>query len=330
MFSVRKRVIRAVRLLRPKPVILMYHRVAEPKIDPWGLAVSAAHFDEQMALLRASRTVMPLAELVDRYKRNVLPRDAVAVTFDDGYVDNLITAKPILNRYDLTAMLFLATGTVGSRTEYWWDELARLTLLNSDGVDATVRIGAEEVSLRISPGRDIEAASWRTWTGPKTQRQKTYLEVWGKLRLRPNAEILATMAILRSQVVSDPASEQDFPMSSAQIAELLANGSVELGGHTISHPVLPSLSVDEQRREVAEGKAACDALSGRRVAGFAYPYGEFDEQSARLARDCGFEWACSTEAKGLGRPLTDLFLLPRIQVMDWNGESFARALREVL
>ncbi|MGY8662685.1 polysaccharide deacetylase family protein [Bradyrhizobium sp. UFLA05-109] len=329
MFSVRKRVIRMIRLLRPKPVILMYHRVAEPRIDPWGLAVSAAHFDEQMALLRASRTVMPLAELVDRYKRNVLPRDAVAVTFDDGYVDNLVNAKPILNRYDLAATLFLATGTVGSRTEYWWDELARMILLNSDGIKATVRIGAEEVSLRIPPGMDVEATSWRTWTGPKTQRQRTYLEVWGKLRLRSNAEILATMALLRSQIGAAPASEQDFPMSSAQIAELLADGSIELGGHTISHPVLPSLSVDEQRREMAEGKAACDALSGRRVAGFAYPYGEFDEQSARLARDCGFEWACSTEEKGLGRPVADLFLLPRIQVVDWNGKTFARALREV-
>ena len=330
MFSIRKRVVNALRSIRPKPVILMYHRVAEPEIDPWGLAVSAAHFDEQMAWLRASRTVMPLAELVDRYKRKVLPRDAVAITFDDGYVDNLTNAKPILGRYELPATLFLATGTVGSRTEYWWDELARLILLNRDGIDATVQIGAEAVALRVSPGGDANVASWRTWTGPKTQRQTIYLEVWAKLRLRLNAEILATIAILRSQIGSGPPSEQDFPMSSAQIAELLADGSVELGGHTMSHPVLPTLSADEQMREMADGKAACDALSGRRVMGFAYPYGEFNEQSARLARKCGFEWACSTEEKGLGRPVTDLYLLPRIQVMDWNSEVFARALREVL
>jgi peptidoglycan/xylan/chitin deacetylase (PgdA/CDA1 family) len=308
----------------------MYHRVAEPEIDPWGLAVSAAHFDEQMAWLRASRTVMPLTELVDRYKRKALPRDAVAITFDDGYVDNLTNAKPALGRYGLAATLFLATGTVGSRTEYWWDELARMILLNSDGIDATVQIGAEAVSLRVSAGGDANVASWRTWTGPKTQRQTAYLEVWGKLRLCSNAEILAAMTMLRAQIGSGPPSEQDFPMSSAEIVRLLADGLVELGGHTISHPVLPSLSADEQKREMADGKAACDALSGHRVTGFAYPYGEFDEQSARLAQDCGFEWACSTEAKGLGRPGTDLFLLPRIQVMDWNGETFARALREVL
>jgi peptidoglycan/xylan/chitin deacetylase (PgdA/CDA1 family) len=60
---------------------------------------AAAHFDEHMALLRASRTVMLLAELVDCYKRNVLPRNSVAITFGDGYVDNLANAKPILGRY---------------------------------------------------------------------------------------------------------------------------------------------------------------------------------------------------------------------------------------
>jgi peptidoglycan/xylan/chitin deacetylase (PgdA/CDA1 family) len=138
------------------------------------------------------------------------------------------------------------------------------------------------------------------------------------------------MAVLRSQIGSGPPSEQDLPMSAAEIAALLANGLVELGGHTTSHPVLPSLPADEVMREVADGKAACDALSGRSVMGFAYPYGEFDERSARLVRDCGFEWACSTEAKGLAGPATDLFALPRIQVMDWNGTAFSRSLREVL
>jgi peptidoglycan/xylan/chitin deacetylase (PgdA/CDA1 family) len=330
MFSVRKRVVRALRSIGPKPVILMYHRVAEPEIDPWGLAVSAAHFDEHMALLRASRTVMPLAELVDCYKCNVLPRNSVAITFDDGYADNLANAKPILGRYGLPATLFLATGTVGSRTEYWWDELARLILLNSDGLDATVQIGAEAVTLRVLPGTDAGMAGWRTWTGPKTQRQTTYLEVWRRLRLCSNAEIVAAMAMLRSQIGSSPPSEKDLPMSSVEIVALLADGLVELGGHTISHPVLPSLSADEQRREMADGKAACDDLSGRSVTGFAYPYGEFDERSARLVRDCGFEWACSTEAKGLGGPASDLFVLPRIQVKDWNGKAFSRALREVL
>jgi hypothetical protein len=54
--------------------------------------------------------------------------------------------------------LFLATGTVGSRTEYWWDELERVILLNSDGLDATVQIGAEAVTLRVSQGRDAGVA----------------------------------------------------------------------------------------------------------------------------------------------------------------------------
>lgn len=329
MFSIRRRATSAFRLIRPKPVILMYHRIAKPATDPWGLAVSPACFDEQMTLLQASRSLMPLAELVDRHRRKVLPQDAVAVTFDDGYLDNLANAKPILDRHGAPATLFLATGTVGSRVEYWWDELARLILLNSEGIDVTVQIGSETVSLRIPSGGDAEAAGWRAWTGSKTQRQATYLEVWGKLRLLPMDEIQIVMATLRSQITSR-LSDADLPMTAAQIKELLADGLVNLGGHTVSHPVLPSLSTDKQMFEIANGKAACEALSDRSVAGFAYPYGEFDERSARLARECGFQWACSTEAKGLGGSTIDFFSLPRIQVMDWDGKTFARELRNVV
>ncbi|MBR0797136.1 polysaccharide deacetylase family protein [Bradyrhizobium jicamae] len=330
MLAIRKRLTRALRSIRPKPVILMYHRVAEPEIDPWGLAVSPSHFDEQMALLRASRSVMPLPELVDRYRRRALPSDAVAITFDDGYADNLVEAKPILSRHGLTATLFLATGTVGSRTEYWWDELARLILLNSEGIDITVPVGADTMAVRIPPGGDTDAANWRTCTGPNTPRRAAYLEVWGKLRLRPISEIRATMTLLRTKVSSRPLSEQDLPMSSAQLTELLADGAIGLGGHTVNHPALPSLSVDEQRREIADGKAACEEMSDGGVAGFAYPYGDFDERSAQLARECGFEWACSAEAKGLRNPENNFLWLPRVQVMDWSGEDFSRELREVL
>ena len=330
MFSVRKRVISTLRHIRPKPAILMYHRVAELDFDPWGLAVSPAHFDEQMALLRASRTVMPVAELVNRYKQNTLPRDAIAVTFDDGYVDNLINAKPILNRHQARATLFLATATIGARVEYWWDELARLILLNSDGIDARVQIGTDAVVLQVPPGQDADTPSWRAWTGPKTPRQTTYLKVWEQLRLRPKDEVARSMDTLRSQIGPGQPAEVDLPMSSNQIKELLADGLVDLGGHSVSHPVLPSRSADEQKHEIAACKAECESLSGRAISGFAYPYGEFDDESMRLVRESGFDWACSTEEKGLGRPVSNLFSLPRIQVMDWKGKTFASALRQII
>jgi hypothetical protein len=139
------------------------------------------------------------------------------VTFDDGYADNLLNGKPILTRYGIPATLFLATGTIGSSSEYWWDELARLILLGTDSADTDVQIGAEHVPLRIPPGNHGAGRGWRTWKGPTNPREATYLEVWRKLRLLDRAEISRTMAGLRLLFESAAPSSIDLPMSAAQI-----------------------------------------------------------------------------------------------------------------
>jgi peptidoglycan/xylan/chitin deacetylase (PgdA/CDA1 family) len=106
---------RAIRFLRrcishqSSPVILMYHRVAEPLCDPWGLAVSPIHFEQQMRVLRAHRTPLPMSEFVQRLCLGTLPDRAVGITFDDGYIDNLLNAKSILRRYEIPATFFLVT-----------------------------------------------------------------------------------------------------------------------------------------------------------------------------------------------------------------------------
>src|SRR5262249_22514658 len=89
------RIRRRTRGATARPVILMYHRIASPAIDPWGLAVTPHHFEEHLDVLR-SRTVLSVADLVDRLERGALPDDAAAITFDDGYFDNLRAAKPRL------------------------------------------------------------------------------------------------------------------------------------------------------------------------------------------------------------------------------------------
>ena len=83
---------------RPGVPILMYHRVHEATSDPWGLCVSPRHFNEQMEYLRRNFTLLNLGDLSALLAAGRLPERAVAVTFDDGYADNLWNAKPILAR----------------------------------------------------------------------------------------------------------------------------------------------------------------------------------------------------------------------------------------
>src|SRR5258708_18633096 len=118
----------AIRPRRPRPVIFMYHRVAVSRHDPWGLAVDPERFEEQMAYVKHHRTPMSMDELVHRLRSKTLPANAVAVTFDDGYRDNLVNAKPVLARHGLSATLFLATGFINQNTPFWWDDLATMVL----------------------------------------------------------------------------------------------------------------------------------------------------------------------------------------------------------
>ena len=113
----------------PEPMILMYHRIADEPVDPWGLAVSPVHFEEQLQVLRRTRYPLPLTDFVRHLLAGTLPAHAVALTFDDGYADNFFAGKPQLAAADVPATVFLATGYLGRPGEFWWDELARLILL---------------------------------------------------------------------------------------------------------------------------------------------------------------------------------------------------------
>jgi peptidoglycan/xylan/chitin deacetylase (PgdA/CDA1 family) len=252
-------------------------------------------------VLRTSRTVLALPDFVERGQRGTLPADAVAITFDDGYADTRHEALPRLTAAGLPATVFVATAFVGRRVEYWWDELARAIL-------------------------GPESAAWRASDPPRTDREAYYYATWRRLRERPASEREDEMARLREAHRLAPPSPADLPMGPADVAALVRAGLVDVGGHTMSHPVLPALGPEERRREILEGKRACERLTGRPAVGFAYPYGANDADSRAAAAECGFAWACTTEARPVSPGAADRFGLPRIAVGDWDAAAFDRAL----
>ena len=105
-------------------MILIYHRVAEDPVDPWRLCVSPDNFARHLEVLRKKgfKTVH-VSELADAVRARRLPRKTVAVSFDDGYRDNLDAARPILERYETPATHFATAGYIGSDEPFWWDVL---------------------------------------------------------------------------------------------------------------------------------------------------------------------------------------------------------------
>lgn len=319
---------RRLRGLRPKPTILMYHRIASPPVDPWGLAVRPERFEQHLAALRRSRRPLPMSEFVAQLDRGTLPADAVAVTFDDGYADNLNEARPRLAAAGVPATLFLTTGFVGQPHDYWWDELARGILLRTAAVNAEVHVGRDRVSLVFADADDRDVA-WRAWQQPRTDRQRTYLTVWRHLRTASAAEREQAMLRLRAVLEIPPPDPADLPMTPGEVAEIAGDSTFEFGGHTATHPVLPALAPAQRRHEIGNGRAACERLVGRPIAGFAYPHGALDDDSRAAVRECGFLWACSTESRSVLAGGIDRYALPRLGVLDWDGPAFERALQEV-
>jgi peptidoglycan/xylan/chitin deacetylase (PgdA/CDA1 family) len=285
-----------------RAVILMYHRIAEPAFDPWRICVSERYFDEHLAELRAHFRPLSLGELASSIERGTVPPRAVAVTFDDGYRDTLEAAKPALERHGIPATVFVAAGYVGSGRDFWWLELERICFAGTRPRSGPVAV-------------DPLRADWSERT------DQLYLNLWRQLQLLPHErrrELLDELA----KAANWTRTPSDATLSAEQLVELGSGELVEIGGHTVNHPSLPSLSADEQLAEMRQGRVRLEEWLGRPVTSFSFPHGAFTEESVRLAREAGFARAC-VSVDAAARPGNDIFQLPRRHVDPWRGDEFA-------
>jgi peptidoglycan/xylan/chitin deacetylase (PgdA/CDA1 family) len=322
------RVLRKARMqiarLPRSPVILMYHRIAEPAFDPWGLAVSQAKFEEQLTMLKRHRSPMGMTELADRCRRGQLPGDTVAITFDDGYLDNLKFAKPHLEAAGVPATVFITTGRIGSPDEFWWDELARIVLGSQAAIDVRVPIGAHLCQLRfLGAPEEAPRPAWRAWTPPGTAREAAFLELWRRLQECQPEEREAGMSRLRA-LPAAPEEDDSRVMDRTEVARLVS-ACISVGAHGVSHQPLPSLALDAREAEIRQSRETCRSITGQPVEGFAFPHGAADDTTRRLVAEAGYHWACSTESRSM-RPGDDPYSLPRLQVGEWDGEQLSSAI----
>jgi peptidoglycan/xylan/chitin deacetylase (PgdA/CDA1 family) len=289
---------------REDPIVLMYHRVADLSLDPWDLAVHPKRFAEQMDVLRRARSPVPLDWLVGEIVAGRRPRRAVAVTFDDGYLDVLREGKPVLERFGVHATMFLTTGSLGSPSGFWWDRLAT-AVLSPATVPDVVRLSFASITSR--------------------DRVALHRELWSCIRVLSPVE--RDLAVDEVASVLGPIELPSAPiMTRAEVRELTDGGVVTIGAHSVSHPSLPSLTEEAQRHEMDESRRVVEEIVGGPVRRFAYPFGDFDARSERIAREVGFAFAVSTQP-GSAVSRDDLFRLPRYAVSDWSGERFEAELR---
>ena len=328
------RISRALRRLRSgftgRGLILTYHRIADVASDPWRLAVSPRHFAEQLDVLR-NYGVMRLPQMVSWLESRSLPRRAIALTFDDGYADALTDARPLLEKFECPATVFVISGGLGEEKLLWWDELETL-FLQPGSLPARLELTIEGRAYTWNLGdvgdwSDQEVfkyGSWKAWEDPPTTRHTIYRDLWKVLRkLDPNPR-LQVLEELRKWARGKPRASA-VRLSAEQTVELSRGGLVEIGAHSVTHPMLSALPVASQRTEIQQSRSELEEIVGQRVESFAFPYGDYGRETVSLVREAGFEQACSV-VPALARKGCSRFELPRVQVQNWDGEVFARQL----
>jgi peptidoglycan/xylan/chitin deacetylase (PgdA/CDA1 family) len=286
---------------------LIFHRVL-PQADPlFPDEIDAARFDQICAWLKAWFNVLPLDEAVACLRAGTLPSRAACITFDDGYADNCQIALPILQRHGLTATFFIATGFLnGGRM---WND----TLIETVRARQGTHLDASCAGLGTLP---LETVAQSRQAIDALIRKVKYLDIAERIKV--------TQALAEEAAVDPP---NNMMMNSAEV-KTLRHAGMQIGAHTVSHPILARLSDTAARQEINDSRAFLQDLLGERIGLFAYPNGkpgeDYSPQTVDVVRQLDFDAAVST-TWGTTKTGDDLLQIRRFT--PWDRSKWRFGLR---
>jgi peptidoglycan/xylan/chitin deacetylase (PgdA/CDA1 family) len=322
-------------LRRRGVLILLYHRIAQLRRDPWSLCISPKQFEQQLSVLGEQSCPIRLQDLKSHLSGSPNPQSPIlALTFDDGYADNLLAAEPLLRKFEIPATMFVVCRATNRDREFWWDELERILLeplpnprslrLMIHGMWYEWLLGAD------SNGSAVTHDGWQAWgTDTPSAVHKAYRQIYNLLLpLAPSQRNEVMDQLSDWAGVDRTARPSHRLLSEDQLACLAHSDFIDIGVHTMEHPVLASLSVIDQMKEIGGAKMRIERIIGKTSLLFSYPYGKrnhYGKATVEIVRRTGFEYAC-TNVPGMVAPGTDVLQLPRVIVPALDGPAFRQWL----
>ena len=297
--------------LSGKAVILRYHSVSTEAdgthlcLDP-GLAVTPADFDDQCTYLRKHYNVISLDEMVDRVKQGEpQPPKAVALTFDDGYLDNYTQAFPILRKHDLNATFYVTTNCIDNE-EIFWVGLLRFVVFTS----------------QVAVLETKDPIAFRLPLGDAVQRKEAFTQLVIRMKNIPTPQRLALLEAVRvAGEIDDLSPLSEIMMTWDQVREMHQAGMI-FGAHTLTHPNLPNATFEEAQTEIIGSQAALAAQLRAPVRHFSYPNGRgsahLTDEVKGIVRDAGYD-SSTTSLTGSVQAGDDLLALKRIGIYNRHG-----------
>ncbi|MFC1657042.1 polysaccharide deacetylase family protein [Candidatus Moduliflexota bacterium] len=269
-------------------IILAYHRVVDDKMTYLDKGPVVHHhlkyFSKEMTYLKRHFHVIGMDEVVRIMKgREGFRKPTVAITFDDGYLDNYSLAYPVLKRYGIPATIYVTTGLVGTSGRTWPDQIEKALLsTNKDSVLLPFKYVKEKITLRT-----------------KEEKEKACLRIGQSLKSIPDDERKKTLAkLFRNLGMNgevDNQSTERLMLNWDEINAMNGNG-ITIGSHSHSHPVLSRMPAPEAKEEISLSKKIIENNISAAVRHFAYPNGEREDFSEELLEHCrsvGFESVAS-------------------------------------
>lgn len=277
--------------------ILCLHSVSTPELPASGSAHLRLNvFTSILRMARLVAEVVPLSELVSRHLGGRSTAGLMAITLDDGYAALGAWLRSLIVREGVPVSVFVATGAAATGARFWWDRIDDLyphvpakrwrEFEMACGLPDDYRFGQPREHGPLRPLRQWVLA--------------TFAGRWPE-RLEPALRELEEEVGIRTAQRS---------MTFAELDELAATGLVDIGVHTVSHPVLPLLS---EREAIEEISSCYDALRRRfedPLPILAIPFGLYDERTLRVARVAGMRASLTLDARTL-RDRNRLDALPR-------------------
>jgi len=293
---------------RNKFLVINYHRILPTPDAMLGPEPDVATFRWQMELLASCFNVLPLGAAVQASAAGQLPPRAACITFDDGYRSLHDLALPVLREFRLPATVFITTGHI-DQGNMWNDRIVEtVQAMAADQLDLTdLGLGTYALHGVAQRRAAIATLTERAKYLPPTARQA----VVDRLGLLAGQGTGPELMLTREMVLN------------------LERSGIEIGAHTVSHPILTSLDDDDARAEIAGCKAELEAILGKPVPLFAYPNGkpgkDYDARHVAMVREAGYDAAFTTEVGAITRD-HDRFQLPRSRPWDITPLGFGMRL----
>ena len=269
-------------------VILLYHRIVDDHSEYLDKGPVVHHhikyFKREIEYLKQTYDLLSMDEVVRRVKSGIgFKRPSVAITFDDGYLDNYTLAYPVLKKHGVPATIYLATGLIGTGENTWVDQIERCLLrTEKDHLDLPTLFGKE--NLQIETRKEKEEINIRVAEALKHKLDRERKEI-----------IVDIKKILNGTRDYKNNSESRTMLNWDEVKKMAQNG-ITLGSHSHTHPILSRMPVQKAKEEIFESKKIIEGNLGFRVKHFSFPNGrreDFTEELRDYCREIGFESVAS-------------------------------------